>query len=662
MRPDAGRGIAVTPENAAFMFLVALFLFLPFEEGGMTSFSIFVQQALILSAAALIAASLPGRPAFKLEIRWIGLLLFLLFCHLAFSLVYAVYQYAAILDIIRYFFLGLLYLSLIRLFEQDGARRRMLGAAVCLSCACSAGYALYQAFYASVERPPAWFLNTNNLAAFLNIGLFLALFTGLPRRLSSRPVRALLVILLGCALYATRSRSGWIAFFVILAVALFHRRKVLVLIPLGLLVLILAVPNPLKTYVRELPSRDIYAFQRYDIWKMALRMIKDRPFVGVAAAQFDLYAPHYNFPVEKGDARYGKVPQTAHNLILHYAVELGLPAALILIAIILALWALFLSPRPPPAGRGYLAALCAVLIMDLFYENMLNNAVAAAVVFCFAAAGQGEDRWLFRKVAEKRFSPRVPQDERSPRPALARYHLCLWLTVLLVFILAVFIPYAGDRRYRQALVKDGRQDFVGAFEEIRAAADMIPIHAGYHRFLAGLYASYFLSSGDPEAFFYAEGAYERALSRNARDADGWMARAALYANLFSRGFPSAYCFETAEGHYLQASRLASSNPFVYYNLAGHYLNAGKSRSAESCLQRAVELEPNFIAAYCRLHALYLEEGNQAAADRTAGRTGDLIRRYSGASFPAGSYLEALLRVPEACLQAPVTKPEPAPGP
>ena len=42
----------------------------------------------------------------------------------------------------------------------------------------------------------------------------------------------------------------------------------------------------------------------------------------------------------------------------------------------------------------------------------------------------------------------------------------------------------------------------------------------------------------------------------------------------------------------------------------------------------------------------------------ARRTGDLIRRYSVQSFPPGSYLEALLRIPDTCIQAPEAKSEP----
>ena len=651
MNPNDGVRHAPAMEKIAFLLLSVLFVFLPFYEGGMTAFSIFIQHALLLLAGGVLLLSFRSRPDIPIEIRWIEIILFVLFFWILLSLMYAAYPYAALLEVLRYFFLGILFVLLKYLLGGDPGRRKILGAVICLSCCLSSGFALYQYFFCGVPRPSAWFLNTNNLACILNIGFFLLLFSDLPGFLKRRPVWFVLAALMGSGLYFARSRSGLIAFFIVLLVALLRKRKILMLIPMVGVLLLFLVPNPLKTYLQELPARDIYAFQRVDIWKMDLNMIADYPLLGVAAGHFDLYSPRYNFPVERGDARYGKIPLSAHNIFLHYAAELGIPMGLIVFAASIMLWILFFSSRE--TGTGYFAAMCAVLVQDLFYENLFNNAVAAAFLFCLVSAGLDERRLVFRSLVDKCicFASRSGTGRRLIGKGFA---VCFGVTFLFLLVMTVIVPFAADIRYNRAVSRHGEKDFLGTFRAIQAAERLLPMHAGYHRFLGGLYSSYFFSRKEPQAFFYASRKFDQSLSLNPLDPECWMERAALYGELFTGGLPTRECFDRAESSYRSAARVSPYNPFIYQNLAALYLSAGERRKGEASLLKAVALEPNFIAARCMLFKLYLEEGREGEASEEAEILQALVARYAGQTHPPGSYLEALFQIPEDCLSTQIS--------
>ena len=79
MNPDDGARHAPAMEKIAFLLLIVFFVFLPFYEGGMTAFSIFIQHALLLLAGGGLLLSFRSRPDIPIEIRWIEIILLALF-------------------------------------------------------------------------------------------------------------------------------------------------------------------------------------------------------------------------------------------------------------------------------------------------------------------------------------------------------------------------------------------------------------------------------------------------------------------------------------------------------------------------------------------------------------------------------------------------------
>jgi len=109
-------------------------------------------------------------------------------------------------------------------------------------------------------------------------------------------------------------------------------------------------------------ATDVTTF-RGEIWAQALQLVKAQPWLGVGWGDFNLA-----WTLTPFGARNAGLVDNAHNLFLQLAVELGLPAALLMTGLLLA--ALVLAARRTwrvagDAGLGARAALMIVVVMGL---------------------------------------------------------------------------------------------------------------------------------------------------------------------------------------------------------------------------------------------------------------------------------------------------------
>ncbi len=122
---------------------------------------------------------------------------------------------------------------------------------------------------------------------------------------------------------------------------------------------------------------------RFELWRAALRMLSDTPWLGIGAAQFKVHYPRYRSQREieiSTDGRtFAAAPLTAHNDPLEVAVETGAFGALLY----LGFWLSVLRSRQR-GGAVALAPVVAFLILGLV-RSPLGNAPAAA--FAFACVG-----------------------------------------------------------------------------------------------------------------------------------------------------------------------------------------------------------------------------------------------------------------------------------
>ncbi len=210
---------------------------------------------------------------------------------------------------------------------------------------------------------------------------------GLDRR--RRSVVLILAVALVTALVLTESRNGWGA--LVLAVPLVLGPVswpwLLPLLALGLIPVLLAVwpgvPELLQDPARALVPESVWsrlsdsryageralASTRLSQWGLALQLIAERPWLGWGAAAFSVLYP----------LRMGKWHGHSHNLPLELAVSSGVPAALALVGLVLALLIVSLrNSRMDLFDRAWWAAVFVLVVLhgtDMpFFDSRLNIA------------------------------------------------------------------------------------------------------------------------------------------------------------------------------------------------------------------------------------------------------------------------------------------------
>jgi O-antigen ligase len=132
-------------------------------------------------------------------------------------------------------------------------------------------------------------------------------------------------------LFLSYSRGSWLAFGVLLTVFAAHQRKLMPLVILALIAMGIFCFGPmhLSERLKTVVSFDYLTnLKRVQYWHAAICMILERPFTGFGLGSFQTWSPFY--ALNPGFTP----PVTPHNLYLHIAAELGLPALIIFLALL----------------------------------------------------------------------------------------------------------------------------------------------------------------------------------------------------------------------------------------------------------------------------------------------------------------------------------------
>jgi O-antigen ligase len=197
------------------------------------------------------------------------------------------------------------------------------------------------------------YANPNDLAAFALLQLSMVLGILVTERRKSWMWTAALVgvVLLPLLVLMTQSRGGFIALFVfVLLLLASRRRRPLVLVTVAALAVGLALIAPAGVWTRmsglskATTSADLRAVdpegsakQRFEIWKVAMKMIGDQPVVGVGLGA---YRPaHASYARDEGFDAIAKGPQDTHSTPLNVLAVTGAPGlALFLTLLFSTLW------------------------------------------------------------------------------------------------------------------------------------------------------------------------------------------------------------------------------------------------------------------------------------------------------------------------------------
>ena len=201
------------------------------------------------------------------------------------------------------------------------------------------------------------------------------------------------LLLITASLLMTHTRSAWLGLLAGGCVLLGLHKKVLLLgLPLLVLVVLLLVPQAVKTRVLStLNWHEKTAQERLSMWSSGLRIIRDHPWTGVGmGAMVDRYK-HYreeNSPVDP-NRRIGHL----HNNIIQVAAERGLLGLACWLWIWLAYgyetWRIYRRLGPEHTGAkalvlGSLASVVAFHVEGLFEHTFGDSEVITLVYFLMA--------------------------------------------------------------------------------------------------------------------------------------------------------------------------------------------------------------------------------------------------------------------------------------
>jgi len=432
----------------------------------------------------------------------------------------------------------------------------------------------------------------------------------------------LALLALNCAaVIISASKAAALGLTVFAAVMIFRGKRRWLPYFFSLLLLLALFPNPLRRMVVHSIRDDPYVLNRLDIWSMSARMFRAHPWTGVGPDLFAEASPRFNFPQERGPARYFKIPESSHSDYWKVIVETGiLGLILVMLFLFSAIRRLF---RPSSLSGWLLAFLLAQMLLFNFVFQFFF-----LMIFLFLLRG---------------FFP-AGRHFVALRPGLRTLASGLVLLVLLTIYL---LPFLADRSLARSALK---KDIVSRYDLLHQASLMSPLDERVPLAKAALLLSFArLRSGQDQKGLPAGSAWTDALEQtiaarklNKNSITALEFEAELFKSLESQGMSyPALCDEILEPLY-RASDLAPFNPFLKLRQAEVLRRFGRLAEARILASTALDLEPDFAAALVFIHEL---DGLPADDPEFCRRLAEIREKFGRLRARPDSYLFHLSEVP-----------------
>jgi O-antigen ligase len=631
-----------------------LLIFIPFNEGGGNSLALFITQTLVLFLITLqvirdsgfrifcypVDIKNPEQPIRNPGPRTVYRILILLTLWSLSSLFITKYLYATLQEIVKL----LSYLGVFILGRELCYHKRypdILRLALLTGIFIQTILALYHRYLTPSGQFLSGFININDFATFLVIGFVL---------LASRITLSLVglgyltgAVLLGWMTLATHSRGGAISLIMATLALLYCNLRKTFYGVLIVLLLFFLIPNPWPTQLLQWKQEDPFAYDRIQIWKSSLAMIRDHPLGGVGLGTYGEYFEQYRFPTENWIARYSKTTDLAHNEFLQVGAELGIPGFILAIALVVWIFRYGLQQRTSSKTKeSLLIALLAVLVQSFVNSVFHSPAISiTTVVLTVLLLHEPDDRNTF-------VSGNVERENNFPRscasPSL-RFRIFASLLSVYFWTVVILYPFLGHFYYLKAQELLDRGKPLEAIEKLNRALAYVPIHPSYHDLLGTLYTTAFKNHPNWEAFYGGVKEFSEAIRWNSREAQFYYHRAALYVELARRLLPTEQTLLKGITDYHQAIGLSPFDPFLRYNLAYLYVKIKQYSEAQEQLKKALDLEPNFIGGYYLLSKVLSALGEEEASVQKIEIARSLARRFNPESYNS-LYLRNLFQRPE----------------
>jgi len=347
--------------------------------------------ALLLPRGPLPRLSPAARPASRLAIAYLLLL--------GAAIAASISPTLSLRDASELFSFATFFLALLLLRSE--ARVRWLIDALLLVGAALAVWGLAQSLwgYGELDRrirgPYSHYMTFSGVLLMLDLLLVARLLErprapdarGVSRWLDRPWVAWTILLLVTSALFASLTRGAWVALVVALLWVVGRRRpKLLALAPAVAVAFVVVAPVPVVARLLSIADpTDPSNYDRLCMAEAGLRMVGERPLLGVGPSQVRRIYPIYRHPT----APRVDTPHL-HNAFLQIAAERGIPALSVLVAMILA--ALVAAERGLRQGGraldlhlGIQGALVAFSVAALFENNWGDTEVQRLALFLLAA-------------------------------------------------------------------------------------------------------------------------------------------------------------------------------------------------------------------------------------------------------------------------------------
>lgn len=157
------------------------------------------------------------------------------------------------------------------------------------------------------------------------------------------------------------------------------------------LVLVLLVPGLRVWFADAITAEtELRDSSRRFVWRGSVQIVEEHPWTGIGAGQF---AGEYRAHVRSTNIKEEKLVSHAHNDVLHFAAILGIPGALIY----LALWVVTLRffvrrvmrQRDGPSLAALGGSIC-LFVISMFHGVFVDEEVRALLMFLWAVGLAGE--------------------------------------------------------------------------------------------------------------------------------------------------------------------------------------------------------------------------------------------------------------------------------
>ena len=496
----------------------------------------------------------------------------------------------------------------------------------------------------SHNRPiMAGFVNPDYLGSFLLVGFSICVSIALFHL--ERLVRV--PSLIGATFFyfgiiETYSRGSTLAAFLILIVAVIRYgrgtriSKIAALAAISVLLVAGALVSPslVRKFTDIRGSSNPYNYMRPKIWAQTLYLIRDNPIFGVGLGQYVYVSRRYAPALEGSVARYAERPGVAHSEYLQYAAETGLPATLLMMGLVgYVIWlairrAKTCAPESRAIQEAAILTATGLLSHALVDNNWRVPVMAAGVVVFGLGDVLPETDW-------------APEINWTPTGRVAALVL-----VSLVWVHSALIPSAGLWFNEQGYRAYASNNLNKAEADYDTATAILPIHAALLDERGMLYLERYSQTQDRRWIAVAEDFFRQASNANPNFVEPLrhMEKALIWSltgndESDSRIHPQIAAIDR------EILRIDPFDPFVRKNLAEALYRDGRRKEAEEELDRALQVEPNYISAYLTMARWESEAGNTARADQYHREAMDISAKYRDLKYGA-QYERLLLAQPD----------------